>query len=140
MGAGFSIRELERIVICTLEGTCTGEALEAIRTVVTARRDRPSVMVVVPRGAGLPGSDVRKLAIATLRECDPFLSAWIVVLRTNPLARAGFRALVGGILLASRIEMPVVLFDTTVRAADWLSLRGLYSGSTTDLEPVGAVG
>lgn len=140
MGAGFKIRELERVVICTLEATCTVEALEAIRSAVSPRRDRPSVMVLVPEGVGLPPHGVRRVAMATLRELDPLLGAWVVVLRTNALARAGFRALVGGILIAKRIEMPVVLFDTTARAADWLTLRGLFSGSATELEPVEAAG
>lgn len=140
MSPGFSIRDVGRLLVCTLDGTPTVDVLVAIRGAVARRSDRPSVLVVVPSGARPPDPDVRKVALQTLRELDGAIGAWVVVLRTNLVVRAAFRGVVGALLLAARIRLPVVLFESTERAADWLALRGLFSGSHRDLDALEDVG
>ena len=140
MSPGFSTHDVGRLVVCTLDGTPTVEALAAIREAVARRRDRSSVVVLVPAGARPPSPEVRKAALETLRDLDGEIGAWVVVLRTNLIVRAAFRGVVGALLLAARIRLPVVLFDSTERAAEWLALRGLFSGSHRDLDGLDDVG
>ncbi len=140
MTDGFVIHEVDSLVVCRLESAPTASALAAIHAAAAARRDRPVVVVLVPPGGRPPLSRLHKHALQTLHDLDGSIAAWVVVLRTGAMARAAFRAVAGTVLLAARIQTPVVLFDTAERATAWLTLRGLYGGTAEDIDPVGATG
>ncbi len=125
----------QSLIICRLRGSPNCGHLGAIREAAVAYPGLCSVVIVVPAESGLPDAETRAAAIATLRDLEGHISAWVAVLKGGAMRRAAFRAVISTLSLAIRPPFPLVVFASAARAQEWLALRGLSTESAEVIDP-----